>query len=454
LGIRLRGGKRYRARWLLPALGLSLALMLLAGCSTSGSSGGTNISLGLAGSTADHPAPPPTVAANGPNDTYAFVYDNQIWVRQSNNANPTKITGLVLSNGADISWGPLVWSPDGSQIAFALVENLTPNTPSSTSGPIYVVNVAKGDTIVTPGIGSIYGHSYAWYGNNMLFYASGDGVLMYDVNDPDPRVWQVISAVTSQDNQTFSNNSNVIFGDIAITKNNDLYYSAAQVSSFGGTGTVGSASIYQVGLPSLGQYNSVYQANKDNSPNAIAIWLYNQFLPMQNISWNNNQIAGLGHAYADTGGAITMGAWQVSGDENHLVYQVIDGVDTHAQTVSSHFCTNNSGCSGVLSGVGKYAQSIHGQLSLSPDASHIAFTGDALYVQATGGGNVNKFAASVGWNTPAAMTHNGSLAIATQIVASSTDSNGVLRIQTNLVAFDGQNNYVLISGAQDATWKP
>ena len=48
----------------------------------SGGSGGSNVSLGLAGSTLDHPSNPPTIAASGPGGTYAFVYDNQIWLRR------------------------------------------------------------------------------------------------------------------------------------------------------------------------------------------------------------------------------------------------------------------------------------------------------------------------------------------------------------------------------------
>ena len=86
-----------------------------------------------------------------------------------------------------------VWSPDGTHIAFALVQNLTPSTPDRTAGPNlrsrYLVAYRNGTTVVTPGIGSVYGHNYTWYGPNMLFYSSGDGISMYDIGDPDPRVW-------------------------------------------------------------------------------------------------------------------------------------------------------------------------------------------------------------------------------------------------------------------------
>ena len=276
------------------AAGLALVLLFMSGCSAGGSgSGGTNISLGLAGSTADHPSAPPSVAVSGPsNDTYAFVYDNQIWIHNSGNPNPTQLTHLVLSNGADISWGPLVWSPDGSHIAFALIQNLTPTTPDRTAGPIYVVDTANGNTVVTPGIGSIYGHDYVWFGNNMLFYSSGDGISMYDIGDTDPRVWQVLSAMTTQDNQTFTSN-NVVFGDIAITSDSSLYYSAATISSIGGTGVVGNAALYKVSLPPLSSYTDVYNQYHSNSPVSIAVWLYGVY-PIPNVQWDTTEVTGLG----------------------------------------------------------------------------------------------------------------------------------------------------------------
>src|SRR5258708_4992972 len=144
---------------------LALAIALtLAGCSTTGGGGGgTNYSLGLAGSTDHHSPPPPAIAANGPGKTYAFVYGNQIWLRQDGQAQAKQLTHLVLSNGATLLWGPLIWSPDGSYIAFSLIENLTPDAPTRTSGPLYYVDTRPGkhfgDTFLTGGSGSIYGHS-------------------------------------------------------------------------------------------------------------------------------------------------------------------------------------------------------------------------------------------------------------------------------------------------------
>jgi hypothetical protein len=464
LGISVRWRVRRITR-LAAAAGLALVVLIVAGCSAGGSSsGGTNISLGLAGSTADHPSAPPSVAAAGPNDTYAFVYDDQVWLHKSGSSNqssscncqsscnPCQLTNIELSSGADISWGPLVWSPDGSHIAFALIQNLTPTTPDRSAGPIYVVNTTTvgttvtGTTVVTPGIGSIYGHNYVWYGPNMLFYSSGDGISMYDIGDPDPRVWQVSPAMTSQDGETYTNNT--VYGDIAITSDGFLYYSAATINDIGGTGAVGTAGLYRVPLPfTLTEYNDEYSQNHLTSPVAIAIWLYPDFpLP------TGSQVASLGDAYSDTEGNYTMGSWQISGNGHSLVWQVIRDVDASTHTVSSSFCF--SSCSTpVLGAADSYSQSIHGQLGLSPDASHVAFAGDQLYLQAVNGGNGAKQLSASGWMLTPVMTEGNSLLVATEVVSSTRDSDGVLRTDTNLVAFDGQNHYVLIAGAEDASWQ-
>ncbi|MGZ3681808.1 MAG: hypothetical protein ACXVDI_24875, partial [Ktedonobacterales bacterium] len=189
-----QSGQMHGRRGLLltvPLLTLVIALSL-AGCSTSGG-GGTNYSLGLAGSTGDHPSAPPSIPATGPGGTYAFVYDNQIWLRQNGQAQAKQLTHLVLSNGATLFWGPLIWSPGSKYIAFALVENLTPDAPTRTSGPLYYVDAGSGATFLTGGTGSIYGHSYAWWDDNAIFYSSGSGVMLYDLGDCDPRVWQAIT---------------------------------------------------------------------------------------------------------------------------------------------------------------------------------------------------------------------------------------------------------------------
>ncbi len=448
-----------RSFWWLAAAGLALTL-LLTGCSAGGNSGNSNISLGLAGSTADQPSAPPAIATNGPDDTYAFVYHDQVWVHQQGTAAPAQITHLVLSNGADISFGPLAWSPDGTQIAFALVQNLAPSSPSRTDGPIYVVSIKDGTTVVTPGIGSIYGHSYAWYGLRMLFYASGNGISMYDVGDPDPRVWPVISGISSQDGDvTFSGSAT--FGDIATiagnSLNGQLFYSAAEISNLGSTGAMGTVGLYRETLPSLAAYNAMYTADHSNTEIAIPEWLYENFPPGGTAFDQYLPLDSLGQAYSDTLGNITMGSWQLSSDGITLVYQDVSKVDATGQTVSSNFCAvtasrGYSGCQAVLSSAGTCPQSVHGQLSLSSNAQRVAYTCNALYVQNTSGGGDGKLDA-VGWTTPAAMNPAGTLTVGTKIVSSSTDSSGVVRIQTDLVAFSGSNSYVLVHGAESASWQ-
>jgi hypothetical protein len=247
----------------------------------------------------------------------------------------------------------------------------------------------------------------------------------------------------------------MVYGDIAIVKDSYLgdllYYSAATISNIGGTGVVGSAGLYRVALPSLTGYSSTYTQNHSSSPIAITVWLYGNFP----LPGPGTQIADLGSAYSDTAGDYTMGSWQVEGNDHHLVWQVITGVSTSKQTVSSNFCfaAPGFGCNQVLSGAGNYSQSLHGQLGLSSNASQVAFAGAQLYLQAVNGGNSANQLSSNSWIQTPVLTNSPSLVVATQIISSSRDSNGVLRTNTDLVAFDGQNHYVLIVGAEDASWK-
>lgn len=84
---------------------LTLAALMMAGCSTSGGgSTGINYRLGLQGATNDHPAAPPQIAATGPDQEYAFVYDNQVWVRSQGTTTPRQVTQLTLSAGANLVW--------------------------------------------------------------------------------------------------------------------------------------------------------------------------------------------------------------------------------------------------------------------------------------------------------------------------------------------------------------
>lgn len=429
----------------LPVLLLTLVIALaLAGCSASGG-GGTNYSLGLAGSTADHPTQPPSIPANGPGGTYAFVYDSQIWLRQDGQAQAKQLTHLVLSNGATLLWGPLIWSPDGKYIAFALVENLTPDAPTRTSGPLYYVDASSGATFLTGGTGSIYGHSYAWWDDYAIFYSSGSGVMLYDLGDCDPRVWQVLSPFSNNGygSKTNYNGGNISFSDIAITNYDQLLATAITLSSPGSTGLVGSAAIYRYLLPSRYQYEQNHDPACDNDQ--IPGWL-NQHIQTAHIERTANLVADLGIAYSDPVGNTVTGAWQLAMGSGRLARQHIDAIDTKAGTVSSSFSAG--GNSAALQGAGKYPITAHPTIGISSDGNHVAFAADKLYVDRNGavgdaGGN-----ASPAWK-------QGNVVVATQLVSQTTDAGGVVRSVTNVIAYSGgKSSTVLIAGAQDLSWKP
>lgn len=439
-----------RGHLLTVSLLISVIALAFAGCSSSG--GGTNYSLGLAGSTADHPSPPPTIPATSPGGTFAFVYDNQIWLRQDKQSQAKQLTQLVLSNGATLLWGPLIWSPSGKYIAFSLVENLTPGAPSRTSGPLYYVDTTPGlhfgETSLTGGSGSIYGHSYAWWDDNAIFYTSGSGVMLYDLGDCDPRIWQAISPFKNVGGTpTNYTGGNISFSDIAITQGNHLLATQITLTSPGHTGQVGTASIINYWLPSHVGYERARDAScvDDHTPQWLNEHIQNPN-PFNNINIADTGSADgdLGIAYADPNGEIVTGAWQLTGNDT-IAWQRISGVDTKAGIVSSNFC-NGGNCS-VLHGAEKYPIAAHPSLGINSNGSHIAFAADKLYVDNNGaigaaGGN-----ASPAWN--------GNVAVATQLVSQSTDAGGVLRIQTNLVvSSDGKTSAVLIAGAQDLSWKP
>jgi hypothetical protein len=426
---------------------LTLVIILgLAGCSTSGS--GTNYSLGLAGSTGDHPSAPPSIPATGPGGTYAFVYDNQIWLRQNGQAQAKQLTHLVLSNGATLLWGPLIWSPGSKYIAFALVENLTPDAPTRTSGPLYYVDAGSGATFLTGGTGSIYGHSYAWWDDNVIFYSSGSGIMLYDLGDCDPRVWQAITPFQNVGGTpTNYTGGDVSFSDIAISDNH-LLATQIKLPSPGNTGQVGSASLYSYLLPS----HDGYAGSRDSTcrDDHTPAWL-NEHVENANAFGNvgitnAGEIANLGIAYADPNGDIVTGAWQLAGNGT-IANQHIDGVDTKAGTVSSTFCVGGN-CS-VLRGANKYPIAAHPSIGITGNANHIAFAADKLYVDNNGA------VGDAGGNTSPAWNPSGDVAVATQLASQSTDAGGVLRTQTNVVmSSGGKATTVMIAGAQNLSWKP
>jgi hypothetical protein len=435
-----------RRGWWRAMPGLALAAVLLgalAGCSSSSTSG-LNISLGLAGSTVDHPAPPPVLAAGGPGGTFAFVYNNQIWIHRPGASSAQQLTHLVLSNGSTIVWGPLVWSPGGRYIAFALVQNPTPGAPGRTAGPLYYVDTSNGNTSTAGGTGSIYGHTYAWYGENMLFFVDGGGVQMFGPLDGDARDWRVVTPFTSPDGVNFDSQGTV-YGDISIVGGN-LYFSQIQLATLGATGAVGSATLQEIALG--------FSAS-DTQPSDIV-----NFLPLN--ANNAVQIADLGTAYADPTGTTVTGAWQVSADGSTLVRQHVERVNPQAGTVTSAFCVRTSfgtypgsfsGCAPVLASVGPQPLAVHPQLSLTNDGGRVAFTGDALYEQSTGGGSVAKLD-DAGWVTPPAWSPDGKVVAVTQVAHQSTGSGGVVTDQTNVLVFDGKNAMSFISGGASLSWRP
>ncbi len=429
-----------------PLLILAIALVV-AGCSASGG-GGSNYSLGLAGSTSDHPSQPPTIQANGPGGTYAFVYDNQIWLRQNGQAQAKQLTHLVLSKGATLLWGPLIWSPSGRYIAYSLVENLTPDAPTRTSGPLYYVDTQPGNTFgvaySTAGTGSIYGHTYAWWSDYAIFYSSGSCIMLYDLGDCDPRVWQAISPFTpTYPGSPSISGGNVTFSDIAITNTNRLFATQITLQSPGSTGVVGSAAIYSYRLPPLDVYKGL-DNNHDGTCDVDTVpgWLNQNF---QNAHLEGYSRYELGVAYADPTGNFVTGAWQLAQNGSDLAGQFIDSIDTKAGTVSSHFYVDGNG--GVLRGAGKYPIAAHPAIGISSNGRHVSFAADKLYVDNHGA------IGDAGGSTPPAW--GGDVAVATQVVSQSTDVGGAVRSQTNVIAYSGGTaSAVLIAGAQDLSWQP
>ncbi len=427
------------------ALGCLLLLALLAGCS------GSNAQLtpGLAGATADHPAAPPQVAAAGPGGAFAFVYDNQVWLRNGQGG-VKQLTHLVLSNGATLVWGPLVWSPTAHFIAFALVQNLTPNSPTRSTGPLYYVDVGSGNTFTTPGTGSVYGHTYTWLRDRALIYSSGSDLMLYDLGDADPRVWGLRSALTAPDGVSFSGGGNS-YGDIALSGDgNRLYYTVLSITNIGGMGIVGSAQVRSLSLYQLNSDLSSSDPRDPTLPTTIA-----QDVPRLQYA-AVSQVAPLGSVYSDATGTPTAGVWQLSGDGSYVAAQQIDGVDTGKGIVASHFCRITVGysfCHGLFPGVGKYPLATHAALALSTN-DHVAVTTDALYTEGAFGSDVSKVAVS-GWGVAPSWSGDGNHLLATRLDKTTTDSNGVTRFVTDLVATDGgSNSLTFIGGAMNAAWQP
>ncbi len=441
-----QGRRRTTARW--RGIGAALAalgvLLLLSACSSGSDS---KLNLGLAGSTSDHPSQPPALASNGPSAGYAFVYDNQIWLHANGQQGAKQLTHLVLSRGAAISWGPLVWSGTGRYIAFALVENLTPSAPSRGSGPIYYVDTQNGTVVNTAATGSIYGHTYDWYGDTMLFYSTGGGVMMYgavNTGGDDPRVWSAITQFRDQggpEGRTVSG-LGYAYGDVVVT-NNYLYYTRIALDNaapLGVAGPVGSADLRRAYIGGL--------ANLPSSGPINPLDINNLF-PL-----SGSPFLGLGAAYSDAMGNFVAGSWAITETNSgtFFVTQNIKAVDGGKGTVTSQFCSTSYSC-GVMQSAASYTFAAYPNLAISPDGSRVAFTSDTLFVANHSGGGDGKLP-KAGWTTPPDWSNDGKLVAVTQVTGITTDANGVARPQTNVLIFDGGASTVLVPGGQDLAWQP
>lgn len=425
-----------RWRWRSSVLLLCLSVVMgLAACSSSASSSsGINFSLGLAGSTADQQTQPPTIAANGPQGTYAFVYANQIWIRQNGQDSAKQLTKLVLSNGSTIRWGPLVWSPDGAYIAFVLVEdlNLEAGAPGRTYGPIYYVSTdpSKPQVFITPGTGSIYGHTYDWLSGDLLMYSNGSGIQLYTLGLADPRTWEV-RAIPNGPELNGGTNDYSRFGDIRVT-GGWLYYTLLDIGSPGRIGAVGSADLWRTFLGSTSNFES------DD---------LNFLLPLTGKEY----VSSLGVAYADADGAFVAGAWQIRNGQ--LLVQRIQGADVKGGTVTSEICAENAdrnqtGCNKILTSASKLPLSVHPQFALGSN-NKIAYTGDNLYIQGQSGQT-----SPAGWFNPGAWSPGGAV-VFTQLVKQETDASGAIHFTTNIqVQQPGNPASTLIAGGQNLSWKP
>ncbi len=320
---------------------LTLAALLVAGCTVSSGGGGINFSLGLQGATNDHPATPPQVASSGPDREYAFVYDNQVWVRQKGADKPRQVTQLTLSAGADIIWGPLVWSNSGHSLAFALVVNLTPDSPSSAAGPVYYIDLSHClsststacATYHTPLTGSVYGHAYTWFNDDLLIAGGGGGISAYDLHDPNgPRVWQLRTTYTESQDSICPQPS--AYGDVGVSVTN-LYYTCMTLGGLGKTGAIGSAYLnYLSLLPFVYAFEQSDEVARDQ-----------QIANAQNADSNGggfygNQFASLGNVYSDPQGNPVAGAWSVGGST--VVYEMIGSVNAKASTAGRTICVTDT----------------------------------------------------------------------------------------------------------------
>jgi hypothetical protein len=423
------------------ALLLTLAAtVIMAGCSASGGSSGIDFTLGLQGSTADNPAQQPKIAANGPDGEYAFVYDNQVWAHVKGASGATQVTRLTLSNGATILWGPLVWSPSGNSLAFALMENLATDQPIRDAGPIYYVNLSSCLTTSgaacpvyhTEATGSVYGHTYSWLNDDWLIAGGGAGISAYDIGDPNGwRTWQ-LRATTTTEQQDNNCGQPRAYGDVQVV-GTKLYYTCMNLANLGASGVIGTATLNSLSLSSIVNDFGNDPATRDEQ---IASTLNGDGLYA-------SQITSMGNVYQDARGDSVAGAWRASGSS--LVFERVGAVDTQHGTAARTVCATSiysGGCDSTpLTAVTAQPLTAHPQISLGSGGA-IAYQGDKLYLSGQSGSTPVTSPYAPAWLT-------GGTVAATNVLSTATDASGVTRISANLVIAQSGAPTTLIAGASD-----
>ena len=417
-----------------------VAMVVLAGCSASGSSSGINYTLGLQGSTADKPAHPPTIGANGPNGDYAFVYDNQVWAHVKGSSGAVQVTRLTLSNGASIQWGPLVWSPSGNSLAFAVVENFNTDQPSRSAGPIYYANLSSclsssGATCPvynTEVTGSLYGHTYSWLNDDWLITGGGFGITAYDVSDPGGwRTWELRNTVN--ETQDYGCGQTRSYGDVQVV-GTTLYYTCMNITALGAAGVEGAATLNAASLNTIVNDFTLDPVTRDEQ---IATTLNGDTL-------YGSQVTSLGNAYSDAAGNLTAGAWSIR--SSSVVFERIGTVDAQKGVATRTICATSvnygGGCDSTpLNAVTSQPLTVHPQISVGSGGA-VAYQGDKLYLS---GQN-----SAVAINSPyAPVWLSGSSVVATNVTATTTDASGVTRTTANVVVAQGGTPTTLIAGASD-----
>ncbi|MFI5274981.1 MAG: hypothetical protein ACHQ4H_18275 [Ktedonobacterales bacterium] len=412
---------------------LSLAL---AACSTT-DLGGTGIGLSGFGSANLTPVGTPTTQGHDPGGTYAFVYGNQVWIKTAQDKTPRQLTHLALAAGTSYSWGPIVWSADGTHLAFALGQSDQTATPA-TSGPLYIVDTSHGDAQLTAGTSSVFGHAYAWYGTSALFYANGAGIQFYDFSAPgDPRAFNAVVGSNGPDYSQSNSPHFVTFGDIAFLGQR-LYATRIDVAALGGTGAIGTAKVWSYFVPT---------AAGDYAGGSMGL---------SRFGLSGFPAVDLGKAYADGLGNVVAGGWNLAQDGG-VAFDQVTGVDAKTGTVKSTVCYAFSydfgGCDYTLfQDVSSFPVDARPQLAFSTDGKTIAFGGPSVSTEGRTGSAFAKLSPGAVGQPPQWSPDDASLA-ATQPPAASS-SSASQQSTTNIVIYAGGKSSVFVAGAEGLTWAP